>query len=163
MTILIENLQNKIAVDDNINGLIHRAVETSFQTEDFKIPSEVSILLADNEEIREINKEHRNIDKPTDVLSFPMVDMTNGEINSNEGDYDLDENLLLLGDVVISLEMAKSQAQVYGHSFERELAFLVTHGVFHLLGYDHESEDDEKRMMEKQEAVLQIMGLTHEK
>ena len=162
MTILIENLQSKIAINDNINGLLHRAVEISFQTEDFKIPSEVSILLVDNEGIREINKEHRNIDNPTDVLSFPMVDMTDGKINSNDGDYDLDENLLLLGDIVISLEMTKSQAAEYKHSFERELAFLATHGIFHLLGYDHVSEDDEKRMLEKQEMVLQIMGLDRE-
>lgn len=159
MTILIENLQNKIAINDNINGLLHRAVEISFRIEKFEIPSEVSILLVDNEGIREINNEHRNIDSVTDVLSFPIVDMTEGKINSNAGDYDMDENLLLLGDIVISLEMAKNQAIEYGHSFERELAFLATHGLFHLLGYDHIKEEEEKRMVEKQETVLGLMGL----
>lgn len=159
MTILIENLQSKIAINDNINGLLHRAVEISFLNEEFLVPSEVSILLVDNEGIKEINKEHRNIDNPTDVLSFPMVDMTDGKINSNEGDYDMDENLLLLGDIVISLEMARSQASEYGHSFERELAFLTTHGIFHLLGYDHINDLEEKRMIQKQENVLDQMGL----
>jgi len=159
MAVLIENLQKSIEITDNIDMLLNQAVELSLKTEDFKIPSEVSILLVSNEEIKEMNKEHRGVDKATDVLSFPMIEMHEGEMKSSEGDFDLDENLLLLGDIVVSMEMAKKQSEEYGHSFERELAFLVVHGVYHLLGYDHEDCNEEKRMMEKQEAILMQMGL----
>lgn len=159
MEILIENLQNKFELKDEIKDLIHKAVEASFDYEGFDTPSEVSVLLVDDEEIRRINCEQRQIDSATDVLSFPMVEMKEGSIISNDGDYDLDENLLLLGDIVISMEMVKKQAEEYGHSFERELAFLVTHGMYHLLGYDHETEEDENVMLGRQEAVLEKMGL----
>jgi len=159
MAVLIENMQNKIEVTDGISGLLHRVAEFGLKMENFETPSEVSFLLVDNDEIREINKEHRNIDKPTDVLSFPVVDMVEGEIISDEGDFDMDENLLILGDIVISLEKVVEQAEAYGHSFDRELAFLAAHGLFHLLGYDHGDEEQEKRMMEKQEAVLSQLGL----
>jgi probable rRNA maturation factor len=159
MTILIENLQNKIALTDNINDLLNKAVELSLKMEDFKIPCEISFLMVDNEYIREINNEHRKIDAPTDVLSFPMTEILEGKLIKGVGDYDFDKNLLLLGDIVISLETALSQAEEYGHSFEREVAFLATHGVFHLLGYDHMVGDEEKIMMDKQEAVLRKMEL----
>lgn len=162
MAVLIENIQDKIAVSDSIDILLKRAVELSLQLENFELPSEVSILLVDNDEIQEINKEHRHIDKPTDVLSFPLVNMKDGEIISDEGDFDMDEKLLVLGDIVISVEKAVEQAEQYGHSFERELAFLATHGMFHLLGYDHEDEAQEKNMMAKQEEVLGLMGLRRE-
>jgi probable rRNA maturation factor len=163
MKMLIENLQSNILVNDNINDLISRAVELSLKSENFNIPCEVSILLVDDENIREINREHRNIDKSTDVLSFPMIEMYEGTMVSNEGDFDLDENLLLLGDIVISMEMVKKQAEEFRHSFERELCFLVTHGVFHLLGFDHEHPEEEKIMIGKQEAVLRQMKLFREK
>jgi probable rRNA maturation factor len=159
MTIFLENLQDKIAINDNIKGLLERAADYTFQFEEFNVLSEISILLVNNEIIRNINKEHRNIDKPTDVLSFPMVDMFEGKIKSDVGDFDLDENLLVLGDIVISIEMVESQAKEYGHSFERELAFLVTHGIYHLLGYDHTDKVSEKKMIEKQEMVLLKMRL----
>ncbi|MCR4435594.1 MAG: rRNA maturation RNase YbeY [Clostridiales bacterium] len=159
MKIVIENMQDKIEFEEDMKELLLRAVHASFKEEGFNVPSEVSIMLVDNERIREINREQRGIDSPTDVLSFPMVFFAEGEIDAQEGDFDLDENLLLLGDIVISLEMAKKQAEEYGHSFERELAFLTTHGIFHLLGYDHENEEDEETMMGKQEAVLDKMGL----
>lgn len=159
MPILIENLQSKIVITDNISGLLNRTVEISLRLEDFNTPSEISIMLVDNAEIAKMNKEHRGIDKPTDVLSFPMLEVSEGKIKINEGDFDRDENLLLLGDIVISMEMTKSHSEEYGHSFERELAFLTSHGMFHLLGYDHENEKDSKIMFEKQEAVLAQMGL----
>lgn len=159
MTIFIENLQNKIAITDNIDGLLKRAVEFSFALEKFTLPSEISFLLVDNGYIQEINKEHRGIDRPTDVLSFPMLEIKNGKIDIDIGDYNMDENNLLLGDIVISMERVKTQAEEYGHSFDRELAFLATHGIFHLLGYDHMDEQTEKVMMEKQEEVLDFMGL----
>lgn len=159
LDVIIENLQDKIEVNENINNLIREGTELSLKLEGFEISSEISVLLVDNEKIREMNKEYRQVDAPTDVLSFPMVDMVEGKMESDTGDYDLDEELLLLGDIVISLEMAEKQAGEYGHSFERELAFLLTHGVFHLLGYDHESEEEERIMLGKQEAVLEQMGL----
>jgi len=160
MRVLIENLQDKIEVTDDMQDLIKKAVETSFSVEKFSIPSEISVMLVDNRYIREINKEHREIDKPTDVLSFPIVDMYDGVINSDEGDFDFDEEVLVLGDIIVSLEMAKLQAEEYGHSFERELAFLITHGVFHLLGYDHDSTEREEKMLSKQYAVLEALNLS---
>jgi probable rRNA maturation factor len=162
LDIYIENLQNKIEVTPDLEKNITDAVKASIEMEGFDIESEVSILLVDNEKIRDINNEHRHIDKSTDVLSFPVVEMHEGEIISNEGDFDLDEDLLLLGDIVISLETAKSQAVEYGHSFEREIAFLTTHGVFHLLGYDHMERGEEEKMLQKQEAVLRKLGLTRD-
>lgn len=159
MAVLIENLQSRFAVTDNINGLLNRAAELSLQLEKFSLPAEVSFLLVDNAKIREINHEYRNIDKPTDVLSFPLVEMKDGEILSDEGDFDFDENLILLGDIVISMDKVAEQAESYGHSFDRELTFLATHGMFHLMGYDHQDEEQEKRMMDRQEEVLRLMGL----
>lgn len=160
MRVLIEDLQEKIKVTDEISELVKKAVNLSLSIEGFSIPSEISIMLVDNEYIREINKEHREIDKPTDVLSFPIVDMYEGVINSDEGDFDLDADVLLLGDIIVSLEMTKLQAEEYGHSFDRELAFLITHGVFHLLGYDHDTPERENKMISKQYAVLENLDLS---
>lgn len=160
MRVLIEDLQDKIIVTDKVIELVKKAVNVSLTLEGFNISSEISIMFVDNEYIREINKEHRGIDKPTDVLSFPIVDMYEGVINSDEGDFDLDEDLLLLGDIIVSLEMTKLQAEEYGHSFDRELAFLITHGVFHLLGYDHDTPERENKMISKQYAVLENLNLS---
>jgi len=157
--IIIENLQDKVEITEELESLIKKVVVSSLELENIKLDTEVSILLVDNERIKELNREYRQKDCPTDVLSFPMVDMLEGEMQSDVGDYDLDEELLLLGDIVLSLEMAKKQAEDFGHSFEREVAFLVAHGMFHLLGYDHESEDQEKKMFAKQETVLEGIGL----
>ncbi|HOP99437.1 MAG TPA: rRNA maturation RNase YbeY [Acetivibrio clariflavus] len=159
MKILIENLQDKIELTSDMEELVRKAVDISLSIENFSIPSEISIMFVDNQHIREINREYRKIDKPTDVLSFPIVDMYDGVINSDSGDFDLDEELLLLGDIIVSLEKTKAQAEEYGHSFERELAFLVTHGVFHLLGYDHDTPEREEKMISKQYAVLKALNL----
>jgi len=159
LEIYIENMQDKIEVTPLLEKVINDAVKTSMDIEAFNIKSEVSILLVDDEKIREINNEHRQIDKATDVLSFPVVDIREGEIVSDTGDFNLDEELLLLGDIIISLETAKRQADEYGHSFEREIAFLTTHGVFHLLGYDHMEKEEEEKMLYKQETVLRKLGL----
>ena len=157
--VLIQNIQDKIDITKNIENIMENAVEFCLVHEKIEKPSEVSILLVDDEKIREINNEQRGIDSSTDVLSFPIVEMEDGEIKSNLGDIDMEENIMLLGDIVISLETAYKQANEYGHSFERELAFLTTHGVFHLLGYDHEDKESEKNMLNKQEVVLGKMGL----
>ncbi len=111
------------------------------------------MTLVDNERIRGMNAEFRGIDRETDVLSFPLGDEEGFEV-------DPDTDAILLGDIVISLERANAQAEEYGHSFKREVAFLITHSLFHLLGYDHMTEDEEKEMFAKQEKVLQKLGIT---
>lgn len=130
---------------DELSGVIKSVVTKAAEHEDFTVHSEVNILIVDNESIREINREHREIDSPTDVLSFPMEDF--GE----DG---------ILGDIVISLERAKEQAEEYGHALKREIAFLTAHGMFHLFGYDHMTESEEKEMMDMQEQVLSELGIT---
>jgi probable rRNA maturation factor len=157
--IIIENEQEKVQIADSINNLIEETIELCIRSEKLEKAYEVSVLIVDDDEIRAINKEHRDIDKATDVLSFPMVEFVNGELISDEGDYDMDLEELMLGDIIISAETAKRQAEEYGHSFEREIAFLTAHSSFHLLGYDHMEEEDEKIMIGKQESILQQMGL----
>jgi len=157
--VIIDNMQACVKVTQAMKSLLKKAVEYSLEHENFNADSEVSILLVDNAKIQEYNREYRGKDKPTDVLYFPMIDVVDGKLEPGEADYDMEEEVLLLGDIVISMEMVKAQAEEYGHSFERELAFLVTHGMFHLLGYDHDSEEKEKTMIGKQEAVLERLGL----
>ena len=140
----IENEQDKIEYSDVFETLVKSAVEGTLEYEGFDKDCEISITFTDNENIRQLNNEFRNIDRETDVLSFPMDD---------EGDD------VVLGDVVISLEKAKSQAEEYGHSIEREISFLCVHSCLHLLGYDHEtSEEDEKEMFTKQHEILEKIG-----
>ncbi len=160
MKILIENNQNKVDVTDKTRKLINNVVEKSIDIEGFENDIEMSVVLTDNDGIKKINNAFRNINRPTDVLSFPMLEIALGEIESSVGDFDFEENLLMLGDIVVSLEMAESQATEFGHSFERELGFLISHGMFHLLGYDHEDGQQENVMKEKQEAVLKAMDLS---
>jgi len=120
----------------------------------FDVSSEIDVTFCDNSYIRQINKEHRNIDEPTEVLSFPMTDMDNGRINSIEGDIDIGEDKLLLGDIIISFEMAKKQSKEYGHSLKRESSFLALHGFLHILGFDHEDEKTKEAMFSKQNIIL---------
>jgi len=162
MQILIENNQDKIDVAHDLENLIKKVIELSFDLEGFHENAEVNILLTDDENIRVLNKQYRDIDAPTDVLSFPMLDAKEGKIEIGAGDYNLEKDSIILGDIVISLETAAKQAQEYGHSFEREIAFLTTHGIFHLFGYDHMTEDEEKTMLGKQEEVLKQAGLHRE-
>lgn len=151
-TIDITNDQKKLPFPVTYRTLIRRAIKATLVSEEFDRPCEVSVTIVDNEEIHAINLEHRGIDRPTDVLSFPMFDE----------DFDDGEDCVL-GDIVISLEKAKEQAESYGHSIEREIAFLTVHSVLHLLGYDHEEgKAEESEMFEKQEAVLKGMGLSRE-
>ena len=111
---------------------------------------EFSIIITDNERIHEINKEYRNIDRPTDVISFALEDSEDIKL----------ENYRILGDIYISIDKVKEQAKEYGHSEKRELAFLTIHGFLHLLGYDHMKEEDEKVMFAKQEEILNGFGIT---
>ena len=136
--------------------LVREAIETTLDYEQYGNPCEVSVSFVDNAEIRDLNKKFRGMDKSTDVLSFPLFDY---EGESEEPP--VDEMLGMLGDIVLSLEQADLQAKEYGHSFEREVAFLTVHSMLHLLGYDHETgEEDEADMRRRQSAVMDLMGLT---
>lgn len=156
MRIFIEDLQNKIEVTNKMKAIIEKAIEHSLSNEKFEKECEVGVTLVDNERIHEINKEYRSIDKPTDVLSFPLIDFN----KENDDPFDYDEGYLMLGDIIISIEKAADQAEEYGHSIEREVGYLCVHSVLHLLGYDHENEDERKIMRGKEEEILSGINLT---
>ena len=148
------NDQEKFKITYAQKILVRRAVEATLGYEGYKNNAEVSVTFTDNEKIQKINQEFRGIDKPTDVLSFPLTDYE--EISAPLAD----ELSGSLGDIVISLERAKEQAEEFGHSFEREVAFLTVHSMLHLLGYDHvNSEEEELDMRKRQSDVLKNMGL----
>lgn len=151
-----ENRQELLPLSYKLKMLVRRAVETTLDYEQYETPIEVSVTFTDNEGIRELNRKFRNIDRPTDVLSFPLFDYT-GESEEPP----VDEFVGMLGDIVISLEQAKKQAEEFGHSFEREAAFLTVHSMLHLLGYDHEAGGDEEAdMRRRQREILDRMGLS---
>ena len=153
--IYITDDQDKIEVTRALSGLVRRSVGQALKYEKVPFSAELSVTFTDNENIKTLNAEYRNIDRETDVLSFPLY-------NADEISL-IDERRAALGDVVISLEKAKAQAEEYGHSFEREVAFLTVHSVLHLLGYDHEiSEEAETEMFAKQEEILKKMKLDRE-
>ncbi len=155
-TVYFSNQQDKYKITPKIRALIKKAVSETLLEEGFDSPAEVSVSFVDNEEIHKLNLEYRGKDQPTDVLSFPMWE------GDEEGIGDIDPNgeAVLLGDIILSVEKAYAQAEEYGHSIERELAFLSVHSTLHLLGYDHEtSEEDETYMNKKQEEVLVKIGL----
>ena len=160
--IILENDQNAIEITPEIEAVIKTVIEAALKYEQCNFDAEVSVTIVDNEQIREINKQQRDIDKATDVLSFPMLYFDeNGDITDSE--YDVDGENVLLGDIVISAERAREQASEYGHSFKREIAFLTVHSMLHLLGYDHvDNPDDEKIMFTKQDEILDMLGLTRE-
>lgn len=151
--VIITNEQNVIKIPTGIRMLVRRCCNAVLVNEQFKGSAEISVTIVDDEAIHELNKKHRNIDRATDVLSFPL---------GVDGVYDLnnDTGAQMLGDIVISIEHATKQAELYGHSLDREIAFLTVHSMLHLLGYDHEPGGLELvRMREKEEAVLTQLGL----
>lgn len=142
-----------------LKQLIENCVEKTLSMEEFPFDAEVSFSITDNEGIRELNREERGIDRETDVLSFPMLEVEDGVLIVEDEDFM--EDFVFLGDIVISLPKAEEQAAAYGHSLARELGFLTVHSVLHLLGYDHElGEAEEKEMFRKQEEVLTALSLT---
>ncbi len=157
--LIIENEQNKEEFTPELSLLIKNVCERVMSGEECDFDAQISLTLTDNENIREINKEHRSIDSPTDVLSFPMLEFDEeGQIIDNEFEYD--DDLIMLGDIVISLERAREQSIEFGHSFTREVAFLVAHSMLHLLGYDHvDDKEGEEIMCQKQEMVLTSLGI----
>lgn len=132
---------------------VEQLLQLAAEMEKVKERAELSITFVDNESIRSLNKEYRGIDRETDVLSFALND---GE---EEVDHDFEEMPKLLGDIVVSVEKAATQAEEYGHSYQRELGFLVVHGFLHLLGYHHEEKEAEKIMFARQEQILSAYGL----
>ena len=155
LKIYFSNEQDKIKITFKIRHLIKKSVKEALTQEGFSYPAEVSVSFVDNEAIHKLNLEYREKDKPTDVLSFPMWEKE--ELSDGSA---LDGHAVTLGDIIISAEKAKSQAEEYGHSLEREICFLSVHSILHLLGYDHEtSEEDEVYMKTKQENVLVKIGL----
>jgi len=151
---MINNLQDKIDLTEELEALIVKTVNTALSIENVSEDVEVSVALVDDEYIKQLNYQYRHIDMPTDVLSFAMRE---GEDEEDKFNFYEEE---LLGDVVISLERAKAQAEEYGHSLEREVGFLVVHGILHLLGYDHEIEEERTIMRQKEEEILKCLDLT---
>lgn len=157
--------EHNITVVNEVSGeevekIIESAVKAALEFEKVEQKCDVCIIITDDENIHELNREHRDVDRPTDVLSFPMMELIPGEkmvVNPLE----LDESgAVMLGDIVISIDRAKAQAEEYGHSEERELCFLTVHGMLHLLGYDHElGEEEEKLHFSRQEEILEAMGV----
>lgn len=134
----------------NLEGLLNHAAEK----EEVESGSELSVTFVTNDRIREINREYRDKDYATDVISFALEEMVEGEIEVSGSDLPR-----VLGDIIISVKKAEEQADEYGHSFAREIGFLAVHGFLHLLGYDHENEVDEKTMFDRQKAILDEYGL----
>ena len=147
------------AASDGNCALIRRTIRMALAAEGMELPCEVDVLLTNDEGIYQINRDMRNVDRPTDVLSFPEFDLTPGDLPTEE-DADPGTGLIPLGDMVLSMERVAAQAKEYGHSKRRELAYLVTHSVLHLLGYDHLDEGAmKKQMREREEAIMAALGL----
>ena len=158
--IYTDNRQEKIEVTEELVKELEHTIEFALKEEEVNIPFEISLLFVDNDEIREINNETRNIDKETDVLSFPMLDYPKDKAFKDVyKNYEFDETYmdgeeLVLGDIVLSLEKALEQSKEYNHSFKREASYLVVHSVLHLLGYDHMEEEEKKVMRKREEEIL---------
>ena len=155
LTVYYENEQNAERVTYKLKMLMRAAVQQTLCHEGYNNPVQVSITFTDDENIHALNKRFRGVDAPTDVLSFPLTDFDNVC-----GEPAIDEIENMLGDIVLNLQRARAQAEQYGHSFEREAAFLTVHSMLHLLGYDHETgEEDEADMRARQSEIMREMGL----
>ena len=142
-------------VTEETEALFRQVAEAVLQAEGFSLETEVSLSLVTPEEIRQINRQFRRIDRETDVLSFPQLTFAEGEeMEKNENGE------ILLGDIILSVARAKEQAESYGHSLKRELAFLTAHSMLHLLGYDHMTPEEETVMFQKQREILDGLGIT---
>ena len=147
---------------DRTRALIRKAIRTALEMERVTVPCEIDVLLTGDEGIHQINLDMRDVDRPTDVLSFPEFEFTPGEPPRSEDEdcIDIATGLVPLGDMVISVERVKEQAKEYGHSAKRELSYLVVHSVLHLLGYDHLDEGPKKaQMREREDAIMEELGI----
>ena len=161
-------MNHELIIETEVEGvepyadLLRQVIPAALEAEGITVPWEVDVLFTDDEGIHQINLEQREVDRPTDVLSFPMFDLQPGE-HPTEEDADPGTGLVPLGDMVISLERAQAQGEEYGHGTRREVAYLAVHSVLHLLGYDHMDEGPMKaRMRAREEAILQQLGITRE-
>jgi probable rRNA maturation factor len=145
MEVLVNNRQKIKKISNEDIEFIEKAVETCLKEENYSSNVEVSLSFVDNKEIKHLNKQYRNKDYPTDVLSFPLNDNIDGTT--------------ILGDIVISIDKVIEQASEYQHSYRRELIYLLVHGMFHLLGYDHIKEDEKKIMRAKEKRVIEKLQL----
>lgn len=157
MILNIDFLDETNVVKEEHIDLVEKLLQHAAKVEQIEEGSEVSVTFVTNEAIHEINREYRDKDQPTDVISFALEEMGEGEIQI------IGEGIpRVLGDIIISTDRTREQAEEYGHSFERELGFLAVHGFLHLLGYDHMTEEDEKEMFGKQDEILGSFGLARE-
>lgn len=160
MPVFVTNDQTVVPEADALEGLLHQVIGMAMHVEDINPAAEVGVLLVNDRYIHQLNREYRGVDRPTDVLSFAMQESTEeeptivGGCEEDEGD--------LLGDIIISMETAARQAEEYGHSLEREVAFLAVHGFLHLIGFDHLEEADAHVMRGREEAILAELGLTRD-
>ena len=166
MTFYVEN-ENRYEFPFSVDALFEQVALSVLEAEKCPYESAINLVITDNEGIREYNRQYREIDRETDVLSFPGVDYDApadfSRVESDLSDYfDPETGELMLGDMIISYEKAKEQADQFGHSFRREMAFLIAHSMFHLCGYDHMTPEDAVLMEEKQEAILEQLGITRD-
>lgn len=163
MTSYVENeTEEKFGFD--VKEILDAVMSQVLDMEACPYEAQVNLLITDNEGIHEFNREYRQVDSPTDVLSFPMIDFEHeadfSEIGEAADYFDPESGELVLGDIIISADKVKEQAEKYGHSVKREFAFLIAHSMLHLCGYDHMEEDEAQVMEQKQEAVLLALGIT---
>lgn len=165
MGVVIENNQDIIDLTDDFLKNIAKVAEEALKLENVNVDYEIFISLVDNDEIKKINFEHRGINRETDCLSFPMLNYSKGKVfreqysNFKFEKFDLEDGKLILGDVIVSLEKAKSQSMEFGHSFEREVFYLVIHSLLHLLGYDHLENEDKIFMREAEKNIVRKLGI----
>ena len=166
MTFEIENVYPEVVLPD-YETVIKNVIEAALDYEKCPYEAQVYVLLTDNEEIHQINREHRQIDRPTDVLSFPMLSYEKaGDFSfleeESEDDFNPDTGEVMLGDIIISVDKVLEQAQSYGHSPKREFAFLIVHSMLHLFGYDHIDSKDAAIMEPKQKQILEEMHIVRD-
>ncbi len=147
MEIFIDNRQDKVIIENDINDILEKVVKEALTMEKDSLDYEISVSFVDNKEIKELNSIYRSIDKETDVLSFP------------QDEEFLFEGPVLLGDIIISAEKALEQSKEFGHSFNREVAYLTAHSMLHLLGYDHMEEEDKKTMRLKEKTIMKNINI----
>lgn len=153
MIIVMDDRQKHLEIDDVLMEKIESVMRKCLSDEGVDDDLEISLTFVDDEEIHRINKEFRGVDSPTDVLSFPLF---------TDDEFDVEYEEVALGDIVVSTQTAIRQAQEYGHSITREICFLICHSMFHLLGYDHMTDEEADIMEKKQEGVLNSLGITRE-
>ena len=140
----------------NAASLIRKAAERALTAENVQVPCLISVMLTDEEGIHRVNREFRGVDRETDVLSFPLNELTPGSFDPKDCEHDWETGAVMLGDMMISIPACEKQGEEFGHGFEREIQYLTVHSVLHLLGYDHVDEGEQKRQMRAREKA--IMG-----